>query len=256
MQHQEPQPHAYTLVINTCAPYAPVTLPPLLASLDMAGFPRSRIVVTCGQCPGGVAPEVPEARGVRVVACDYAAEALTGLIALSERPEDIAGLAPWVLYIQDTMMVGERFPQATHEVMRQLEAAPSSSAHPTLCVKLCDVFSLSVGFYSVAWLRDQDLAEFKASADVDEHGMRQIKTWCEDKVFERCPPESTKFLGKWSDREMVGTFRYSDEGHERYIEHYPVLDLYKFKSWDGDAQRVGFYRDPDGLERVKIPVGV
>lgn len=258
MTTQESDELPFTIVVSTCRPYAPTALPMLLDSLRMAGTPMGSVVVVCGECPGG---DVPEIEGgvsdVRlVVGVEYTCEALTGLIWVSEQPAGTT--APWVLYLQDTMVAGEEFVARALEAHRQIEALPGTSESPVRCVKLLDKFSLSVGFYSAEWLRGEALGALKRDG-VGVHEMREIKTWCEDSVFNRCPRDSVRFLASFDspeDRRVLGEFRYSDGGAERRIEHYPSLDLYKFKSWDGNVMRVGTYRAPDGSERTAIPVGL
>lgn len=276
--HQSPgQPGRlpFTIVIQTCYSYAEVAVPVLLASLAQAGVPRESLLVVCGQCPpaagggGGTCrpPRIPGAEGLRVAAVSYTAEALTGLIHLSETPPpapdplldpDSSPPTGWVLYLQDTMAAGPDFLRRALEVHRQVLDTPSTSESSVHCVKLLNGFSMSVGFYDLAWLRGLDLGALKAEA-ADTDRVREIKTWCEDKVFDMCPAASARFLAEFNnpeDRRVLGAFRYSDSSAARKIEHYPVLDLYKFKSWDGDEARVGTYRAADGTERVAIPVGV
>lgn len=252
----------FTVVIHTCASYAPTTLPMLLESLELAGVPTESVLVVCGQCADGQRPVVETGnvlyRNVRMITVPYTAESLTGLICLSEQHSLVD--SPWVLYIQDTMVVGDEFLPRALEAHRQILGLPSTSESPVLCVKLLDKFSLSVGFYNTTWLRGLDLRDLKTTVNEDDlHAMRDIKTWCEDKVFDLCPLDSVRFLGRFDspeDRRLLGDFKYSDTSAARQIEHYPSLDLYKFKSWDGDAQRVGTYRAPDGTIKVAIPVGI
>lgn len=242
----------FTIVINTCEGYQSVSLPVLLQSLAMAGIPPESLLVVCGQCP---VPESATVDGMRVRRVPYTAEALTGLIHVSES-DDVT--TDWVLYIQDTMAVGEEFGPRILETYRQMMERPSGSTTGLLAVKLLDHFSLSVGFYEVAWLRElrEEIRGFKVMA-ADEHAMRDIKTWCEDKIFDMCPPGRILHLSEFVNRKDMGEFRYSETSASRRIEHYPVLDLYKFKSWYGDVDSVGMYRDPTtGKERVRIPVGL
>lgn len=236
----------FTIVINTCRAYASTALPMLMQSLAAAGVPVSQVVVVCGQCGADEAPEVPV--GVRLECREYTAEAMTGLIALSE--SDLVA-TPWVLYVQDTMMVGPQFP------FRALQLCDAVSPADTDCVRLLDMFSLSVGLYSTAWLRGLDLSGFKRLAATKED-MQRIKTWSEDRVFGLAESARSRHLAEFgnpADRVLRGDFRYTPESPRRVIEHYPVLDLYKLKSWDGDVERVGVV-EIDGQVMPNIPVGV
>lgn len=245
----------FTIVINTCDAYMSTSLPVLLDTLALAGIPAESLLVVCGQS-AAAAREVAEG-GIRVHRVPYTAEALTGLIYLSETDDTVVSDG-WVLYLQDTMAVGEQFGPRIVETYRQVMERPSGSESSLLAVKVLDHFSLSVGFYDLAWLRElrEEIRGFKVMC-ADEHAMREIKTWCEDKVFDMCPPDRILHLDSFVDRRQLGEFRYSESSAVRQIEHYPSLDLYKFKSWNGDDDAVGKYRDPTtGQERVRIPVGL
>lgn len=197
---------SFTVVINTRAHDAAVTVPPLLQSLELAGVPGDSVLVVCG---GGGADAEPGWR--REPGCSP----ITGLVHVSRHPDSVR--TPWVLYLQDTMVVGKEFWPRAAEVARQLTEAPSTSDHPVRCVRMLDAKSHGVGFYSVAWLEALALADEPAAAD--------------DAVFDLCDPQSTKFLGHYDDldqRCVVGEFRYRDGDPARPIEHCPVLDVYKF----------------------------
>lgn len=236
-----PAPTAWplTLVINTCAAYAPTTVPMLLESLGAAGVPPEAIRIVCGQS-SDKPPAIPlvDEMGISVVHTEYTAEAMTGLVYLSEHHDLVD--TPWVLYLQDTMAVGPDFPY------KALMVCDSVSVEQVDCVRLLDMFSLSVGLYSTAWLQGLDLSEYKRQARTTRD-VQQIKTWSEDRVFGLCAPERARHLAEYqnpTDRVVMGDFRYSDASTPRIIEHYPVLDVYKLKSWMGGA--------PD----TDIPVGV
>ena len=114
----------FTIVVNTCFEYAPRTLPMLLESLAMAGVPLDSVVVVVGQCVDEQLPTMPDACR-RMVACDYTGMDLTALICLSERDDVVS--TQWVLYLHDTMVVGEQFLERAMEAFRQVTQAPSSS---------------------------------------------------------------------------------------------------------------------------------
>lgn len=254
----------FTIVVNTCASYAPVTLPVLFESLDRAGVPRAATLVVVGQCPGGRLPEgLPG--GTTYAAVEYTAECLTALVAAPDLVD-----TPWIFLLQDTMAVGPEFParvQRAYELLSERSDpsaagtssshAPSSSSSPLKCVRLLDRFSMSVGFYDVAWLRTLGLRErFARPGDCD---VREIKRWSEDAVFDLAPPGGEAHLAEHDDpaqRRVQGEMRYVPGGRARTVEHYPVLDLTKCKSWDGDASKHGTYVDDEGVVRVDIPVGV
>lgn len=248
----------FTIVINTCFEYAPRTLPVLLESLAMAEVPLESVVVTVGQCVDGQLPTMPEGVVCRMVACDYTGMDLTALICLSERDDVVS--TQWVLYLHDTMVVGERFLAQATEAFRQVTGAPSSSDTTPRCVQLLDRNSMNVGFYDAIWLRSLDLSKFKIAADADLEAKREIKAiGCGDKVFEMCPLDNRRYLGTHPrDFTNMGTFTYEEDGssNTRIIEYYPVLDIFKLKSWNGDVAKVGYYRAADGSMRVNIPVGV
>lgn len=256
-QAAQPARLPFTIVINTCHAYQGVSMPVLLDSLAMAGIPAESLLVVCGQSPASDSGVTVAEGGIRVHRVPYTAEALTGLIHLSESADGVPD-GGWILYIQDTMVVGQQFGPRIMETFRQIMERPSGSTTGLVAVKLLDQFSLSVGFYDVAWLREvrEEIQGFKVMS-ADEHAMRDIKTWCEDKIFDMCPPERIAHLAEFAGRQHMGTFKYSETSADRIIEHYPVLDLYKFKSWDGNVARVGMYRDPaTGEERIRIPVGL
>lgn len=238
-----------TVVINTCAEYASTTVPVLLESLGVAGVPRQSIVIVCGQCADGQEPGIPMADDIRTIFVSYTAEALTGLIAVSESD---AVTTPWVLYLQDTMVVGRDF------AYRALMLCDSVSPETIDCVKLLDRYSLSVGLYSTAWLRTLDLAGFKRVVHT-KADMQRIKLWSEDRVFGMCAADRSMYLAEFrnpEERVTMGDFRYGDVGAKRLIEHYPVLDVYKLKSWDGDVKRVGVVEVEGVGQMPNIPVGV
>lgn len=247
-------PGAPRVVVTTCRAYAPVTMPVLLQSLDLAGVPRASVTVVCGQTPAD-APAPWAAEGVEVACVPYTAEALTGLVAVAGgRVLGSAAATDMFAYLQDTMAVGADF-------RARLAAVAGSVPSEVHAVRLLDRFSLSVGLYEVGWVRGarQRLEGMAAVTNDDVAAMREIKTWCEDALFDACPPERCRYLGRFgdpTDRAVLGDFRYAPDAASRTIEHYPSLDLYKFKSWDGNAERVGTYTAADGTEKVAIPVGV
>lgn len=241
-----------TVVINTCAEYAATTVPVLLESMGVAGVPHQNIVIVCGQCAEGQSPPtIGLADDIRKIFVPYSAEALTGLIAVSELAGAVA--TPWVLYLQDTMVVGRDF------AYRALMLCDSVSPDTIDCVKLLDRYSLSVGLYSTAWLRGLDLDGLKRTVHTKQD-MQRIKLWSEDRVFGMCAADRSMFLAEFrnpQERVHMGEFRYADVGAaRRVIEHYPVLDVYKLKSWDGDVKRVGVVEVEGVGQMPDIPVGV
>ena len=217
-------PLPFTIVVQTCYEHAATTLPVLLESLETVGVPlSSSLLVVCGQCPADSQgdPVLPGYDGsYRVVPVGYAAGALTGLVCVSERPALVA--TPWLLYIRDTMAAGEEFLERALEAYRQICDTPSTSQAPVRCVKLLDRASMGVGFYDTRWLGSLDLVGCKGK------GGRAAP----DEVFDLCPAECAKYIGEFDNpehRQVLGEFRYSEAAAARTIEHYPALDLYKFK---------------------------
>ena len=240
-------PPAVTFVVNTCHAYAATTLTTALESLSMARVPDTSVVVVVGQCPGGHLPDdMPVvARGTRVVARDFGAGALTGLVWASSPASAGVVDTPWVVYLHDTMVAGPDFRDRVHDVCRAVTednagvaaTAAEGTAAQTRCVKLLDTRSLGVGLYDTAWLRTLDLEHLKAASS-DSDGGGGVKAWREDKVFLMCPLDATRFLGRFDSpesRHVMGEFRYSETSPPRVIEHYPALDVYKLKRGETHA---------------------
>ncbi len=236
----------FDIVVTTCHTYFDVTTPVLLASMREAGVPMERVHIVKGQA--GESRDDVDRTAPRVHSCEYTAEALTALVYAAEHPEAFKG---WVLLLQDTMTVGLDF------VRRALEVYDTHCTRPetTRCVKLLDKFSLSVGFYHMPWVRTLDLTPIKRH-DADEHVVRDVKMFIEDWVFDKCP--NPTWLGRFDNdqhRRVLGWFSYAPGAARRMIEHYPVLDVCKLKSWYGQVHEVGTYTDPAGAHKIKIPVG-
>lgn len=242
-------PTTPVLVVTSCAAYAPTTLPPLFRTLHQAGVPMSAVVVVIAQC----APTEPldEVRrvceGARVVTVEYAAEALTGVIRVSE-----GGLvdSPWFVYIQDCSLVGPTFWSKACALHKAVADRPLD------VVKLLDVFSLSVGMYRTAWVESvKDRLSPLRVFGADDNAIKKIKEDIEDAAFKMAPAARTVYLGGFENKEdrcLVGKFSYPGSATERIVEHYPSLDYFKLKSWWGQAWKTM----DDGTQVPIIPVGV
>ena len=83
--------------------------------------------------------------------------------------------------------------------------------------------------------------------------VRRLKMHIEDKAFDMADPKRTVVLGRFDARQILGEFRYPGSDVPRVVEYYPALDLYKVKSWMGQA--VPTYHTAAGDRVLEIPVG-
>lgn len=176
------------------------TLSMLLDSLVLSGVPPTSVLVVCR---GGAAPDVPD--GVRVAAPTPECGDLTGLRHVAERPFE----APtrWVVYLQDVMVVGDKFVARVVEACAKADSEPSASTSTPLCVTL----DSGAGLFDVHWLSSLDLSSAGSLQDVLDA--------CPDGCLRRLDPEV---------RDM-GTFRYpGDAEPPRRIAWFPALDVYEF----------------------------
>lgn len=243
----------FRIIVTSCAPYAPTTLPPLFESLRAAGVPIASVTVVVAQCRA-LPPEFPDLGGASVVPVPYAAEALAGLVCAAET--DLVD-TPWFLYIQDCSLVGPDFVRRCSAVHAKLDASLD-------VVKLVDKYSLSVGFYRTAWLQTlaPELAKLRVWGDADGHVtddvVRRLKCKSEDAAFSMAAESRTGILGYWRDPECLQTvntsYTYPGSTVRRVVEHYKVLDYYKLKSWWGQTGDVGVFVDEHG-DCPKFPVG-
>lgn len=251
MQPGQPPPRLQ-LVVTSCAAYAPTTLPALFRTMREAGVPMSAVAVVIAQCPAAEQASVLErvqhvCAGARVETVEYAVEALTGVVRVSE-----GGLvdSPWFMYIQDCSLVG---PDFWSKVCALHDTVAESSLD---VVKLLDVFSLSVGMYRTAWVQSvKDKLLPLRLFGADDGAIKKIKETIEDAAFDLALPERTSCLGRFdnpSERSVVGMFSYPGSATKRLVEHYPSLDYFKLKSWWGQTWET----NQDGKKVPIIPVGV
>lgn len=234
-----------TVVINTCAPYAGVTLPPLFASLRGAGVAVEDVVVVCGQAdPAGQAGQAgvhhPRLHCVPTSYVDF-----TALCYVAGNPRAVP--TEWALFLNDTVLVRNDFADHVRRVHDTILRTTSADV-----VTLLDMYSMSMGFVRVAWLaaRGQEFAGLPVRmACVDD--VRRVKMRCEDELFQGARREH---LGSFArDRRVAGTTSYTPGGARRLVEVYPFIGVVKLKSWYG--QQVPVKETAQG-PLLEAPVGV
>lgn len=182
-----------TVVVNANrAGGAWTTLSMLLESLDLAGV--SEVLVVCRG--DGRPPE-----GVKTVQAPDRGE-VTGLLHVASHPDAVK--TRWMVYLQDTMVVGQEFAALAASVAAGAAALPS----PPVCATLDD----GTGLYDVAWL-----------ASLGPPAPRSVQD-----VLDACPEGRRPLDAAVED---MGTFRYpGDTEPPRRIARHPCLDVYRFVS--------------------------
>jgi len=191
-------PAKYAVVITAQESRAQTTVPVLEESLRLAGVPEDAVHVVTSPRP----------------------DPLAGLWQAAKWD---AAATPWIVHLQDTMIVGREFKARLEQIIEMVAAegaaegagsaaGPSSDPDPAVdCVRLSDRDSLGVGLYRATWLAH----------------VPKIPGASADAVFDACARHRAKFLGKAADdREAMGEFRYDDAEDSRSIVWFPALDVY------------------------------
>lgn len=235
-----------TLVVSTCATYAPTTVPHLMASLAAAGVSPDDVLVVCGQAPeteGAAEVSVRCPARVRRTPLSHAESVALCYVA---RHLDLLP-TEWAFFMHDTMAALPNFVEKVLEIHRAVLSTTRADV-----VKLLDRFSMSVAFVRKEWIaRHADrLWGMLRRLDTDDD-VRRLKMVCEDAAFQGA---HHVHLGTFDgDRRVVGTMRYAPDAAERLVEEYPFAGLIKYKSWYG--QPVPTKTTAQG-EVLCIPVGV
>ena len=226
-----PVPPSIAVVVNSCASFFDRTLPPLLDSLDAAGVPKGAVHVVVGDC---ARDEDLTYEGVAVHRRRYANIDNNGLLWLAfERPDEwrngLDGAAPdWVFYTHDTALVAPQFWDECRRVAKEARAG-------SVCVKLHEPFSMSMGFYKTEWLWGDIVrvwARTIANFDNSEPAKQAIKAnlaAVEDACFNLAPPTAIEVLP--NAYTVVDRFRTMYGSNvPRIVEYYATPGIYKVKA--------------------------
>lgn len=219
------------VVINSCVGYCPVSVPPLLESLETAGVPREAIHVVVGECEQD---DDVEEGGVQVHRRRWCNLDNNGLLWLTR---DHPKPAPWVVYLHDTSLVAEQFWSECRAVVSDL----SAQQPPVSCARLHSPFSMGMGFYSVDWLQSKPVGRcMEALVNLDPHKKEEMKRdleQLEDTLFKfalsgqgRCEtlPNGCEVVER--SKTMYGT------AVPRIVEYYRCPGVYKIKAnWGPEA---------------------
>ena len=244
----------FTLLLTSCYKYYETTIPPLLEALKEQDISLSSVILIIGQWPEGVL--IPtEFFGIATYICPYSFEAATGLVYLANNPS--IPCKPWIFSQQDTTGCADDY---RTKIMTFFEdhVLPRSTQYDVF--KLCDKFSLSIGFFRREALQEISVAAGLKSNVVYEVtliNIKRLKSWCEDVVFSYFDVARIQHIGKYEDpsyRRQLGFFCYTDDGPSRLVELYTTLGMIKYKSWFGYDVEVK--EDEYGKEYMDILIGV
>jgi len=247
----------FTLLLTSCYKYHETTIPPLLEALKAQNISVSSVILVIGQWPleEGSVHLKDMYEGVATYTCPYSFEAATGLVYLANNPS--IPCKPWIFSQQDTTCCADDYREKSVAFFED-HVLQRSTQYDVF--KLCDKFSLSIGFFRREALQEISVAAGLMSNvvyDVTPINIKRLKTWCEDIVFSYFDVTRVQHIGEYEDpsyRQQLGFFCYTEGGPSRLVELYTTLGMIKYKSWFGYDIEVK--EDSDGDEYLDIPIGV
>ena len=217
------------IVINSTARFSSVTLPPLLESLESAGFRKSEILIMIG----GYSRRRESMTRPKRIKLPFDSIDFTSFIELSLR--DIQ--SDYCFVMHDTSKVGKRF----KEIISAVEPCGLD------VISLRKPPSMNIGLYRTEYIQQKysDLTKLKNS-DYSEDGMHATKAWgVENEDFlswGQTDLSISSYADLLSDPRngtpiVLGEYDYYSNNVHRRIEYYEYLDFYKVKAnWSRKAK--------------------
>lgn len=211
------------VVINTCAAYEEVAVPPLLDSLRKAGVPMDLVHVVVGECDvEGDEGEAPSRHRRATVNIDNNA-----LLWLTQEPRACED-ADVVMILHDTSLVDVDFWTKITKAADALWAMDNMH-----CMRLYNP-SMGMGLYKVPWLKSPGVVAYMASLrntdPTKKHDIKHNLAILEDTLFK------ATWLGNAADMQGMDKVVIDEHVHmygtdvPRILEYYPAAGVYKVKA--------------------------
>lgn len=212
------------IVVNSCYKNYRTTIPPLLGSLKRAGVDCRQVHVVIGE-------SVEEKDQLDEVNVHFRRWANMDDNGLNWLVEDEARThvpdSAFVFYMHDTCTVGVTF-------RAHLESWAEQVRRTQLVVlQLRPLPSMGMGWYQAGWLRSPEVASYlteRVNYDTSPTAVQQVKQSVEDAVFRIAHFQGRAGVINQLPMIIERDARPYGTTTARIVEHFEIMDVYKYKS--------------------------